>query len=126
MLFIYIHTIDKKQIASYLPYVCTVEHVCNGHLWTSNNCTDYQCVLIFHVILYEKVTFGTSTKCTCLDYAGVQVSTLTGFTVHMYMHLCVKEMRMILMMTPRVRHSFTSLNMCLSRKVHSIIGRILT
>ena len=32
-------------------------------------CPDYQGVLIFQVILYDEVSFGTSTK--CIDYAGV-------------------------------------------------------
>ena len=31
----------------------------------------YQGVLIFQVILYDKVSLGTSTK--CLDYAGVLI-----------------------------------------------------
>ena len=43
-------------------------------LWTSwdrKKCPDYQGVLIFQVILYDKVQFGTSAK--CLDYAGVHI-----------------------------------------------------
>ena len=31
--------------------------------------------------LYDKASFGIITK--CVDYAGAQVSWLTGFTVHM-------------------------------------------
>ena len=38
--------------------------------WDRQKCPDYQGVLIFLVILYDKVQFGTSTK--CLGYAGVR------------------------------------------------------
>ena len=43
-------------------------------LWTPRDqqkCPDYQGVLFFQVILYDKVQFGTKAK--CLDYAGVLV-----------------------------------------------------
>ena len=49
----------------------TVEPVYYGHLGTGKKCPDYQGVLIFQVILYEKVPFGTLTK--CLDDAGVRI-----------------------------------------------------
>ena len=39
----------------------TVEPVYYGHLGTNKKCPDYQGVLIFQVILYDKVQFGTST-----------------------------------------------------------------
>ena len=39
--------------------------------WDRKKCPDYQGVLIFQVILYDKVQFGTSAK--CLDYAGVHI-----------------------------------------------------
>ena len=44
-------------------------------LWTpfgtSKKWPDYQGVLIFQVVLYDKVPFGTSTE--YLDYAGVHI-----------------------------------------------------
>ena len=46
----------------------TVEPVYYGHLGTSKKGPG---VLILLVILYEKVTFGASTK--CLDFAGVHI-----------------------------------------------------
>ena len=49
----------------------TVESVYCGHLGTDKKCPDYQGVLIFQVILYDKEQFGTSTK--CVDYAGVLI-----------------------------------------------------
>ena len=52
----------------------TVEPVYYGHLGTDKKCPDYQGVLIFQVILYDKVQFGTSAK--CLDYAGVRISSV--------------------------------------------------
>ena len=51
--------------------IITVEPVYYGHLGTDKKCPDYQGVLIFQVILYDKVQFGTSPK--CLDYAGVLI-----------------------------------------------------
>ena len=39
--------------------------------WGQQKCPGYQGVLVFQVILYEKVTFGTSSK--SLDYAGVHI-----------------------------------------------------
>ena len=47
-----------------------VESVHYGHLRTSQ-CPDYQGVLIFQVILYDKAPFGTSTK--CMDNAVVLI-----------------------------------------------------
>ena len=38
---------------------------------TNQECSDYQGVLIFQVILYDKVPFMTSIK--CVDYAGVLI-----------------------------------------------------
>ena len=38
---------------------------------TSKKCLDYQGVLIFPAVIYEKVPFWTSTK--CLDYAGFHI-----------------------------------------------------
>ena len=54
----------------------TLMHIYSGTcvLWTpwdQKKCPDYQGVLIFQVILYDKVQFGTSAK--CLDYAGVRI-----------------------------------------------------
>ena len=50
----------------------TVEPVYYGHLGTNKKCPDYQGVLIFKVILYDKAApFGTITK--CVDYAGVLI-----------------------------------------------------
>ena len=40
-----------------------------GRHGTDKKCPDYQGVLIYQVILYDKVQFGTSAK--RLDYAGV-------------------------------------------------------
>jgi len=37
----------------------TVEPMYYGHLRSDQTCLDYQGVLIFLVILYEKVQFGT-------------------------------------------------------------------
>ena len=48
-----------------------MEPVYYGHLGVSKKWPDYQGVLIFQVILYEKVPFGTSTE--YLDYAGASV-----------------------------------------------------
>ena len=70
-------------MSDYSEKLCnTLECVYYGHLGTSKKCPDYQGVLIFQVISYEKVPFGTSTKCHGLcRYPYFQVSTLTGFTV---------------------------------------------
>ena len=53
-------------------YASSVEPVYYGHHGTGKKCPGYQGVLIFLVNLYEKVRFGTSSK--CLDYAGVHIS----------------------------------------------------
>ena len=52
-----------------MDYVVTVEPGYNRQLWTDQKCPDYQGILIFWVILYHKVQFGTLTK--SLDYVGV-------------------------------------------------------
>ena len=49
----------------------TVLLVYYGHLGTNQTCPDCQGILILQVILYDKVSFGTSTK--CVDYAGVLI-----------------------------------------------------
>ena len=54
---------DKRD-----EFASTVVPVYYGHLGTSKKFPDYQGVLIFQVILYDKVP---STK--CLDYAGVLI-----------------------------------------------------
>ena len=45
-------------------------------------CPDYQGVLIFQVISYDKVSFGTSTK--CVDYAGVHINRFHCIPVHTF------------------------------------------
>ena len=50
-----------------LPDINTVEPVYYGHLGNDQTFPDYQGVMIFQIILYDKVLFGTSTK--CVDYA---------------------------------------------------------
>ena len=52
----------------------TVEPVYYGQLVTSKECPDYQGVLIFQVVLYEKVPFGTSTKCQVSLFLSVQIN----------------------------------------------------
>ena len=42
-----------------------------GHLGTNKRCSDCQGVLIFQVSLYDKASFGTTTK--GVDYAGVLI-----------------------------------------------------
>ena len=42
-----------------------------GHLEPRQKCPDYQRVMIFQVILCDKVPFGTTTE--CVDYAGVLI-----------------------------------------------------
>ena len=59
----------------------TVEPVYFGHLGTNQKCPDYQGVLIFQVILDDKVPFRTTTKSTLCRCPYFLVSTLTGFTV---------------------------------------------
>ena len=49
----------------------TVEPVYYGHLRTSQECPDYQGVLIFQVSLHDNVSFGTTAR--CVDYAGVHI-----------------------------------------------------
>ena len=49
----------------------TVEPVYYVHLGSNKKCPDFQGVLIFQVILYEEVPFGTSAK--YLDYTGVHI-----------------------------------------------------
>ena len=46
-------------------------NLCNMDTLGPKKCPDYQGVLIFQVILFDKVQFGTSAK--CLDYAGVHI-----------------------------------------------------
>ena len=41
-----------------------------GHIGTSQKCPDCQGILIFQVILNDKMQFGTLTK--CVDYAGAK------------------------------------------------------
>ena len=48
-----------------------MESVYNRHLGTNKKYPDYQGVLIFQVVLYEKVPFGILTM--SLDYAGVHI-----------------------------------------------------
>ena len=48
-----------------------VELVYCGHLGTGQKCPDYQGVLIFQVIVYDKVPFETSSK--CVNYSGVYI-----------------------------------------------------
>jgi len=45
-------------------------------LWTPQDQPDYQGVLIFQVILYDEVSFGTSTK--CVNYSGVHIRVETN------------------------------------------------
>ena len=54
-----------------MPTVATVEPVYYGHFGTAKKCPDYQGVLIFQVILYDKAPFGTITK--YVDYADVLI-----------------------------------------------------
>ena len=46
----------------------TVGPVYYGYLETNKMCPDYQGVLIFQVVLYEKVQFRK-----CPDHAGIQI-----------------------------------------------------
>ena len=55
---------------------CTVEPGYYGYLGTIHKCPDYKGLLIIHINLYAKASFGTTTK--CVDRAGVQ---WTGITV---------------------------------------------
>ena len=52
-------------------HACTVDPVYYVNLGTGKKCPGYQGVLIFQVVLYEKVQFGISTK--FVDYAGVHI-----------------------------------------------------
>ena len=53
-----------------------------GHLGTGQKCPDYQGVI---VILYDKVSFRTSTK--CIDYAGVLIFMYLAITgIYKFVH----------------------------------------
>ena len=61
----------------------TVGPVHYEQLWTNQKSPDYQGALIFQVILYDKVPFGTSTK--CVDYAGVIILKCPHQQVSLYL-----------------------------------------
>ena len=69
-----------------------------GHLGTNKKCPDYQGVLIFQVILYEKVPgpFGTLTK--CVDYECTVATGMFGnylrciYTLHVSTESCHWDM----------------------------------
>ena len=70
----YTMVVYNNYMQTHLPtQTCTytVESVYYGCLETSQNCPDYQGVLIFQVSLHNDVSFGTTAR--CVDYAGVHI-----------------------------------------------------
>ena len=66
--------LTQRVIQSVLTHFDTLNYqkaLYYGHLGTNQKYPDYQGVLIFQVILYDKVPFGTSSK--CVEYAGVLI-----------------------------------------------------